>query len=381
MAVRIIKGSWWVDITFNYARNRKRSPENSKAGAQAYEAVLRQKLARGESIDDTIRAKEKEQKFARFAQTWFTDYVVSNNKPSEQKTKRYILSASLVPFFGKMTIGKITAHHIEQYKAQLAKEDASPKTIRNRLTILNTCLKTAHEWGLSGTPPKIKWPKCPPPKTDYLSNDECELVLSNSSGIIHEMIFTALKTGMRQGELAGLQWSSIDWERLELTVRHSLDDTTKTLVPPKNNKQRHIPLDANVYEMLFKRKKSTGFVFLDTDGKPLNQKRLGRHMVKIREAIKLSGKKVGWHMFRHTFASHLAIKGVPLHAIKDLMGHASITTTMRYAHLAPSTLRSAIDMLNPRKMVSINFGQPVGNQWMQTQQKELVAKSALLKNP
>ncbi len=102
---------------------------------------------------------------------------------------------------------------------------------------------------------------------------------------------------------------------------------------------------------------------------------------RLTKACKEAGlRKIGWHTLRHTFASHLAMKGVPMTAVQQLMGHSNITTTMRYSHLAPSTLRAAIDMLNPKQALNVDFGQPVVNQWVETQREEVVAKSALLKN-
>lgn len=213
MAVRNIKGSWWVDLRADRTRYRRRSPENSRAGAKYYEATLRQKLARGESIDVAERAKPQDQVFGRFAWQWFDQYVVPNNKPSEQKTKKYILNGSLVPFFGKMRLGKITTHDIERYKAHALKEGVARKTINNRLSVLRKCITTGYDWlELPGTPPKVAGLKCPPRAMDYLSPDECELLLANANGVIREMLLTALRTGMRQGELKGLQWSSIDWQ-------------------------------------------------------------------------------------------------------------------------------------------------------------------------
>jgi integrase len=263
MAVRKIGKSWRVDFWFNGMRYRLKAPENSKAGAQAYEAVLRQKLTRGEPIDKV--ATSEGQVFETFAWNWFADYVVPNNKFSEQHTKKYILKAFLVPFFGKMPINQITGHDIERYKGQAVKEGVTNKTIKNRLTVLNKCLMTAYEWlKLDGAPPKIKWPKCTSYRTDYLSAEECELLLIHSDGVIHEMIITALRTGMRQGELKGLQWPSIDWQNQSVVVRHSHCDYSKTLVSPKSNRERYIPLDIDVYDMLHKRKKNTGYVFKDT---------------------------------------------------------------------------------------------------------------------
>ncbi|MGY3132302.1 integrase [Bradyrhizobium sp. USDA 4501] len=361
----MIKTSWWVDFTVNSTRYRKRSPENTKAGAQAYEATLRQKLARGDSIElGALRSKDLT--FAEFAVKWFDDYVRPNNKYSEQLSKKYILSSSLLPFFGRKPVGQIKGHDIERYKAQQVQQGYTNKTITNRLTVLNKCFLTAYEWlELEEAPPKIKWPKRALPEIDYLSPEECELLLSQANGLVRELVLTALRTGMRQGELRGLQWSSLDWLTRTVAVRHSYDDRGKTLVAPKNNRTRHIPLDIDVYTMLYRRKKDTGYVFRGSEGRPFTNYRM--HYA-IRKLCKKAGfRTIGWHTLRHTFASHLAMRGVPLPAIKELMGHSTITTTMRYAHVAPSTLRTAIEMLNPKTMMATDSGQPVGNRWQEIQ--------------
>jgi integrase len=373
MAVRKIGHSWWADFRVDYVRYRKRSPENSKVGAEAYEAHLRQKLARGALIDKSTQISQQEQHFAPFARQWYEQYVVPNNKYLEQRMKKYILGSSLVPFFGKMLIGQITTRHIEQYKAQTLREGVGRKTVNNRLAVLSKCIKTAYEWlGLSGTPPKIELLKCPPPPTNYLSADECSLLLSNADGVVREMILTALRTGMRQGELRALQWPSINWQNRTIAVRHSLCDRTKKLESPKSNRERHIPMDIDLYAALFRRKEETGYVFLDTDKQPFDSQRLIRRLEDVRARAGL--RKFTWHTLRHTFASHLAMKGAPLHVVQALLGHSTITTTMRYAHVAPSALRTAIDMLNPKTALNVDFGQPVGNQWIEAIQQE--AKNA-----
>jgi integrase len=371
MAVRKMRNAWWVDFRVNHLRHRIRSPENSKTGAQAYEANLRQKLARGESIEPVSIKVTQIPTFGEFAWQWFETYVVTNNKPSEQRTKKVILQSSLIPFFDKKCIEEITAYDIEQYKAHSMLSGVSSKTINNRLTVLHKCLATAYEWhNLPATLPKMKWMKCQPPKTDYLSPEECTLLLSVTTNIAYELILMALRTGMRQGELKGLQWTSIDWQNRNLLVRHSLDDISMTLGSPKNNRERTIPLDTDVYETLFRRKKASGYVFTDVTGKPLNKKRLAHIMKRATEQVGI--RSIGWHVLRHTFASQLATRGVPLNNVQTLLGHSSIVMTMRYAHTAPSALRSAIDMLNPKSILSQNFGQPVGNRWIENQQRELV---------
>ena len=356
MGVRKFRNSWWVDIHFNRNRYRKRSPENSRSGALAYELVLRQRLTKGEPIDRG--PKEQPPTFEQFAWMWFDEYVVANNKYSEQRAKKGILRNTLVPFFGRLTIGKISTHHVEQYKAQQIRKGVSAKTLRNQLTVLRKCLACAHEWlNLEGAPPTIKWPRCPPPRTDYLSPEECELLLSHADGIVYEMILTTLRTGMRQGELKGLQWSSIDWVNRSVAIRHSHCDVRKVLDTPKSNRERHIPLDIDVCEILHNRKENTGYVFTDASAKPFNSPRLNFRLAKTCRQAGL--RVVTWHVLRHTFATQLAMRGTPLNVVQALLGHASIATTMRYTHVAPSAMRAAIDMLNPKIAASGEFGQPV----------------------
>src|SRR5579863_190484 len=350
MAVRMIKKSWWVDIRFNHRRYRKRSPENSRAGGLAYEAVLRQKLARGEGIDKVDSASMREESFESFAWRWFEEYVMTNNTYLVQRNRKYVLAASIIPFFRKFPVHKITSHDIEQFKASLIKKGLSNKTINDHLGVLGKCLATAYEWmELETASPKVKPLKCPPPRTDYLSAEECQLLLANSEGVIQEMLLTALRTGMRQGEIKGLQWNSIEWGNQNVLVRDSQCDSRQTLTSTKSNRERHIPLDIDVYNMLLRRKEVTGYVFLDADGKPFTHKRLTSQLARVCKKAGL--RRITWHRLRHTFASHLAMKGVPLNTVQSLLGHSTISTTMRYAHVAPSTFRSAIDLRSEERRV------------------------------
>ena len=365
MAVRQFRHSWWVDLRVAHTRYRRRSPENSRAGAQAYEALLRHRLARGESIDTQQVAQT--QLLGPFAWKWYDTYVVANNKAGECANKKAALSRCIIPFFGNMPICSITPYHIEQYKAQLLKRGLSPKTINNRLNILSTCLNTAHEWlGIRSTPPKIARLKCAPPKTDFLSLDECSLLLSHATGVQRELLLTALRTGMRRGELIGLQWSSIDWQTSNIIVQHSLCEYTKELSTPKSNRARHIPMDAEVYAALFSRRQDTGYVFVDGYRRRFTGKQLALQIKRLCKNVGL--RQIGWHALRHTFASHLAMRGVPLNIVQTLLGHSAITTTMRYAHVAPSTLRTAIEMLRPDATTSAPLGQAAGNAWLESLQ-------------
>ena len=360
MATRKIKNSWWVDIRFNGERIRKKSPENSKVGAEAYEAVLRQKLARGEPITKGAEKHgQKEQTFEEFAWKWFETYVQSNNKHSERSRKKSDLQANLVPFFGKTLIGKITALQIEEYKAKHIKRGLAPKTINNHLMVLGKCLKIAQEWLELERIPKISKLKAPPSEFDFLSHQECDLLLSNMEGVWREIALTASKTGLRLGELKGFRWPDVDWNNGTINVRHSWCARKKGLVAPKSNKVRNIPLVDEVYDMLLRRKQEKGFVFSNLKNQRFDGDRLNE---EIFIACKKAGiRKITCHVLRHTFASHLAMAGAPLLAIRDLLGHADIKITMRYAHLAPSSLRQTIELLGDKKPVTQYSGQNMVN--------------------
>ena len=156
MAVRKIKGSWWVDFQIRQRRYRYRSPENSKLGALEYEAVLRQKLARGELLETTFT---KPQTFREFSAGWYKTYAIPNNKPSEQRNKRIALDKHLIPWFADMPLKNIGVSDIERFKQEKIQSGLSAKSINNVLCILSRCLGCATEWEQLEHKPKIK-PLC-----------------------------------------------------------------------------------------------------------------------------------------------------------------------------------------------------------------------------
>ncbi|MDD2785908.1 MAG: site-specific integrase [Patescibacteria group bacterium] len=315
---------------------------NTKMAAQDYESVLRRKLANGEDIN----AKPKVEQcvlFKDFAHEWFETSVRALNKPSEISTKNSILRKHLLPFFGGKEIKAIDSRMIEQYKISKLDAGLSRKSVNNHLTILLRCLRVAEEWGRLDKVPKVGKLKTESQRLDFLSPVESIALVKNcDEPMWKEMLLMALRTGMRLGELFGLDWSDVDFDRKMINVRRSI--VRGHVGTPKSNKTRYIPMTNDLARMIYERRQRDGLVFHREDGTALSH-----HIAEnaMRRACKKADMRyIGWHTLRHTFASTLVSEGVPLNAVQNLLGHANVTTTMCYAHLAPSALQSAVDVLD-----------------------------------
>jgi integrase len=122
------------------------------------------------------------------------------------------------------------------------------------------------------------------------------------------------------------------------TSRHA------TLTPSARGKSREIPLNDKVLTALKRHRHLRGeLVFCDEGGRMLPK------VCKwpMWSACKKAGlRRIGWHVLRHTFASHLVMRGAPLKAVQELLGHSTIEMTMRYAHLSPDVRRDAVRLLD-----------------------------------
>lgn len=342
MCVRRRGKVYWVDFSFNRKRYRKPSPDNSYRGAQAYELLIRQKLARGEPFEEEIETKPIS--FGEVAIQWLESYVRNNNKQSEYINRRYILKSTLIPFFGKKLVCEIKSFDIEMYKTYLLRQrGVSPKTVNNYLCILSRCLKSALEWQMIEIMPKIKLMKVPPQKYDFLTDEEARVLIRHAGGYWRDMILLAIRTGLRFGEIIALKWEDINLKERTLTVSRNIVRGIEG--SPKNNKTRIVPLTASVLAMLNERPREYERVFYFRKGQPLKHDFCRDNLHAICKQAGL--RKIGWHQLRHSFASHLAARRNSIIAIKELLGHSDIKTTMRYAHVNLPVLQGAIDTLEP----------------------------------
>lgn len=149
------------------------------------------------------------------------------------------------------------------------------------------------------------------------------------------LVLVAMNTGLRRGELFSLEWDSVNLTTKMLTV---------TAGNAKSRKARHVPLNAEALTVLKRWKKQgrgEGLVFPGAAGERLTN--INKSWDGLVEAAKLDDFR--FHDLRHDFASKLVMAGVDLNTVRELLGHADIAMTLRYAHLAPQKLAAAVAML------------------------------------
>ena len=138
-------------------------------------------------------------------------------------------------------------------------------------------------------------------------------------------------------------WEDVDLVKGQLRVVRSA--TGGHIGTPKSGRNRVIPLSRDLVRVLREHRHLKGeLVFCAPDGRMLNKNMVRR---PIARACRLAGlRNIGWHKLRHTFASHLVMRGAQMKTVQELLGHATMEMTMRYAHLAPRVRREAVNLLD-----------------------------------
>jgi integrase len=277
-------------------------------------------------------------------------HAAVENKHSERKSKKSILKWHLLPAFGDFALDKIGPREIAAYKAEKLRPTngaraLKAKTVNNHLTVLRKCLVLAKEWGRLAVVPTVGFLRVTKPEIDFFTFDEAARILATAErDPWYVMILCGLRSGLRQGELLELRWDDLDLVKGVIRIRRAIYDGVIDV--PKGGRGRDVPMSDELRDALrgLPSRFAGGLVWPGEDGRNLTK---GEAKWPLWRACKRAGlRRVGWHVLRHTFASHLVMKGVPLKAVQELLGHATIEMTMRYAHLAPDVSREAVKLLD-----------------------------------
>jgi integrase len=260
---------------------------------------------------------------------------------------------------GNRSLETYTARDVDIFKAKRSK-DCSPATVNIEFRSLKAAFNCAVRWDLIRENPFAKCHpmRVPERRPTYLTEEEFQrLYAATNEQSLKRLFLFAVLTGMRLGEILNLQWTSIDFERKLILISNSADFLTKT------GKLREVPMNGRVLELLEEIRlegKDCSYVF------QLNMRRLNKSYVdhKFREYRKAAQLKddISFHSLRHTFATWLVQKKVPIFEVQKLLGHSDIKVTQIYSHLAASDLHDAVqkitDVVAPREIILNNIGDP-----------------------
>jgi len=175
--------------------------------------------------------------------------------------------------------------------------------------------------------------------------DECERLVKAASEIdrnTYLIVLLGAEAGLRCGEMMALEWSDLD-ERGYLSVERS--EWKGHVTVPKGGRSRRLRLTAQLKEALRQHRQLQSSRVLCTDnGASLTQKMVRNRVRWAERRAGLSHK--GVHALRHTFCSHLAMRGATAKQVQELAGHENLSTTLRYMHLSPEAVASAIQLLD-----------------------------------
>ncbi len=363
---------WMVDIEYTHTDGRKervRESFRTKKSAERREREIMNALEASKWQREEVSEQKTQVSLEEFAEEFIDTYARVNNKPSEVLSKTGILERYLKPILGPRDLDQIKVREIERLKAILLKRQLSPKTVNNALAVLGKMLRYAEEIEIIDKAPRIRLLKVPRPDFDFLTFDEADQLLEAAkyNPEWYAMVFFALRTGVRYGELCELRWSDVNLRNGRLMVRRGY--YMGHVTTPKGGREREIPLSPQLVSFLKTyRHLRSELVFCKTTG---DRRLYDGALDALRFVCKKAGlRRIGWHVLRHTFASHLIMKGVPIKTVQELLGHATIEMTMRYAHLSPEVKRDAVVLLDEPSHTSGTIAAPKPNyeenRWLNT---------------
>lgn len=312
----------------------------------------------------------KSLKFSEFTEIWKRDYGSKELAPSTYKRYCRMLETRLLPYFGHFYVNKIKPTDIMQFYDLLSKDTQlvrkkdndgnktlkplSGKTILEHHRLLRAMLHKAVYWQVIVSNPaeRVQPPKAKKPKRKYYDDDQCKILLENLEQLDEEQIkyktaiILTVFTGVRLGELMGLEWNDIDFRNGIVSINRSsqyLADTgVFTKVPKTESSIREIAIPDFVislleeYKLWYEEQKSlygelwinSNRLFVQADGKPMHPSTISKWFVKFIGQIGLP--VINFHGLRHTNATLLIAQNIDVAVVAARLGHAQITTTFNF---------------------------------------------------
>ena len=288
-----------------------------------------------------------------YLEQWLRDYAGALS-PKSLYDYRVIVHKHLIPALGAVPLAVLSPQAIQGWVTRQLQHGLAPITVATHLRVLKTALNQAVRWGLLSRNPAamVKPPRVPPPERTVWDEEAVRLFLAEAkrSSRYYPLYLTAILTGMRAGELAGLRWQDVDLAYGVASVRQTLYRLGSQVIvkePKTRSSRRTVALPPAVVEALRalradqeENRRLLGADYHDADlvfcqptGKPLHL-----HNVVARDFREVCARagvpRVRFHDLRHLHISHLAKAGVPVKVAQERVGHSTPHLTLQvYSHV------------------------------------------------
>ncbi len=348
-------GRWEARYTVGRDPGTGKQVQKSVYGKTQQE-VRKKLIAATSAIDDGIYIEPSKMTFGQWLDIWLSDFC-GNVKPKTRELYRGSIEYRIKPALGKQRLLSLNTAMIQHaYNDALQgtkdKPGVSPKTVKNLHGIVHKALKQAVEAGYIRYNPAdaCKLPRIEKPQIKPLGRDELGRFLEAIKGDPFERLFlVTLFTGIREGEVLGLPWDCVDFEKGTILIRQQLQLSKGqyNLVPLKNDRPRTITPAPFVMDILRQQKAAqaeqrlkigsiwidSGFVFTNEIGDHLSRHTVYKHFKKAVEVVGVPSAR--FHDLRHTFAVASLESGDDIKTVQENLGHATASFTLDvYGHVS-----------------------------------------------
>jgi integrase len=359
---------YWFQVMVNGKRVTKRG-FRTKGEAQKARAEYETQLYKGEYIDP-----------ARITYgNYFIEWLEGRNNIADSTRELYLsyYKAHIDPLLGKMSLSKITPSDIQKFIKSLRDKNLSDETVKRIYSTVNASLNSAVTMEIISKNAASKIPKQDKPKVErkeheIWKNESIKQVLKDSREATRYWIavFLAVMTGMRQGEILGLKWTDIDYERSVIHIRRGLkkDKTGFTNLKTAGSKRTISisPLTVWVLEEQKQRidleKEALGDTYQDNGlvvctslGTPAKATKVLHAWNRICEQFKPKDEPdMTFHDLRHLSASIMLNERADIRVVSQRLGHSTVQTTLNvYSHLLPNAQEA--DASNMDSLVGFKY--------------------------
>lgn len=346
------RGMLDLGVDANGKRIRISATGSSVKEVQQKLDALKQDALKGRPLNvDKLTVRE-------YLARWLEDAARPTIRPSTYVRYEAIIRLHIAPRIGDIPLVKLSPVHVQGMNVDLERAGVSPRMRQFTHAVLHRALNQAVKWGLvdRNVCDAVDRPRVPRKELRTLNAEEAQRLLEAAKGDrLEALLVLALTTGMRQGELLGLQWEDVDLKTGTVYIRRTLLELKGklTLGETKSGRNRRVDLPDIAVETLREHRKRMlaeghpgPWVFCDTQGGPIRKSNLTRRWFK--PLLQRAGlPDIRFHDLRHTAATLLLTLGVHPKIVQERLGHSQISLTLdTYSHVLPSMQREAARKLD-----------------------------------